>query len=58
MKKELLTILCMTLVCASVMLGIMSIYKFADAQSRRHQISQESGSETTAFRSEGVKKLF
>lgn len=28
MKKDFLSILCMTLVCATVMLGVMSIYKY------------------------------
>lgn len=37
MKKDLLSIICMTLVCATVMLGVMSIYKFfgATATSRK-----------------------
>ncbi len=28
MKRDFLSIICMTLVCATVMLGVMSIYKF------------------------------
>jgi len=28
MKKDFLSIICMTLICATVMLGVMSIYKY------------------------------
>lgn len=37
MKKDLLSIICLTLVCATVMLGVMSIYRFISplGESRR-----------------------
>ncbi len=37
MKRDFLSIICMTLVCATVMLGVMSIYKYVSpmAESRR-----------------------
>ena len=43
MKKDLLTILCMSLICASVMLGIMGLYRIVGAQSRRHRITPDAG---------------
>lgn len=37
MKRDLMSIICMTLVCATVMLGVMSIYKYVSpmGESRR-----------------------
>lgn len=48
MKKELLTILCMTLVCASVMLGIMSVYRITGT--KRYRIQSNDGFKTAAFK--------
>ncbi len=48
MKKELLTILCMTLVCASVMLGIMSVYRLTGT--RRYGIQSNDDLKTVAFK--------
>ncbi len=52
MKRDLLTILCMTLVCASVMLGIMGIYRLVGTKSARSFNGK--GFENTAFRVSGI----
>lgn len=57
MKKELLTILCMTLVCASVMLGIMGIYKIFGSHHKKTEIIPDEGIEMTAFRNDGLKQF-
>ncbi len=56
MKKELLTILCMTLVCASVMLGIMGIYKITGAQ-YQNKISSAHGLQNNAFKIQTFHKI-
>jgi hypothetical protein len=48
MKRDLLTILCMTLVCASLMLGIMGVYRIVSAHSRGGITN--GGVEPSAFR--------
>ncbi len=53
MKKDLLTILCMTLVCASVMLGIMGVYRMVGAQSKR-SLGGDTSFEITAFKPRGL----
>lgn len=58
MKKELLTILCMTLVCASVMLGIMGLYRIAGAHGKQNRLIGESGVESTAFKNSVKRSLF
>lgn len=57
MKRELLTLLCMTLICASVMLGIMGVYRIFGSK-LKHDIAPESGTKTTAFKSAGIRALF
>ena len=52
MKRDLLTILCMTLVCASVMLGIMGIYRLVGTKSTRS--FNGIGFERTAFKVSGI----
>lgn len=52
MKRDLLTILCMTLVCASVMLGIMGIYRLVGAKSARSFSGR--GFDGTAFKVSGI----
>ncbi len=55
MKKDLITLLCMTLVCASVMLGVMGIYRIVGSQHRKNTINGISGLEKTAFNVRGLK---
>ena len=55
MKKDLLTLICMTLVCASVMLGIMGIYRIVGSQHRKNTLGGEVGHEKTAFNVRGLK---
>lgn len=35
MKRDIFSIICMTLVCATVMLGVMSIYKYVSPLSEK-----------------------
>lgn len=53
MKKELLMILCMTIICASVMLGIMGVYKITGPQQKR--ITESIDIDTSAFKIKGIK---
>ena len=58
MKKDLLTLLCLTLVCASVMLGVMSIYKLTDVNGQKEALLHGKVAESTAFRIETGRRLF
>jgi hypothetical protein len=48
MKRDMLTILCMTLICASLMLGVMGVYKIIGAHNRNDITSN--GVETSVFK--------
>lgn len=50
MKKDILSIICLTLVCATVMLGIMSIYKFLSPLGESRKI----GHVGLAFETHGI----
>jgi hypothetical protein len=53
MKKDLLTVLCITLVCATVMLGIMGIYRIASVRAAR-TVEGEGIFNNTAFKIRGI----
>ena len=53
MKKDLLTILCMTLVCASVMLGIMGIYRIVGVKTVK-TLETDATVHNTAFKVRGI----
>ena len=53
MKKDLLTILCMTLVCASVMLGIMGIYRIVGIKTVK-TLENNATVHSTAFKVRGI----
>lgn len=53
MKKDLLTILCMTLVCASVMLGIMGIYRIVGVKTVK-KLDNDGTVHSTAFKVRGI----
>ncbi len=48
MKKDLLSIICLTLVCATVMLGVMSIYRFISPLGESHSLGRASFAFETA----------
>jgi hypothetical protein len=55
MKKDLFTLICMALVCATVMFGIMGIYRLMGDNADTNGISAENGTGTTAFKTKGMR---
>ena len=58
MKNDLFTLICMTLVCATVMFGVMGIYKLLGNEKTTSGIAIEKSGVTTAFKIRGVKGFF
>ena len=56
MKRDFLSIICMTLVCATVMLGVMSIYKYVSPMGESRKKLGKSGFafEVTSFGTEKI----
>ena len=48
MKKELLSIICMTLICATLMFGIMGIYRMVGAAQNKKRMVGNSPIHTMA----------
>ena len=57
MKKDIFTIICMSLICASVMLGIMGLYRLVGIQNRQSRITPDSGVHLTAFKADGFLSI-
>ena len=57
MRKDLFTLICMALVCATVMFGIMGIYRLMGDCTDTKGISAESGTGTTAFKTKGMRSF-
>ena len=57
MRKDLFTLICMALVCATVMFGIMGIYRLFGDGAPSGGISADNGTATTAFKTKGVRGM-
>ena len=57
MKKDWLTLLCMTLVCATVMFGIMGIYKLIGQGKFQKDVHRQEHTSTAAFKTRSTINL-
>ena len=57
MKKDLFTLICMVLVCATVMLGVMGIYRLLGESKTDGTIIPTAKSSTLAFKAKSFGAL-